>query len=157
MLITSPTLFICVPSVVVGAGELLEREARPLDDDVVDDRLEGGARARDVVLELVERVADGELRRDLRDGVAGGLDASALERDTRGFISMTWTRPSSGLDRELHVRAARLDADLGHDGARRVAQPLVLAVGQRHRRRDGDRVARVDAHRGRCSRSSRRR
>ncbi len=46
MLITSPTLFICVPSVVVGAGELLEREARPLHDDVVDDRLERGAGAR---------------------------------------------------------------------------------------------------------------
>jgi hypothetical protein len=29
---------------LVGAGELLEREARPLHDDVVDDRLEGGAR-----------------------------------------------------------------------------------------------------------------
>ena len=44
MLIASPTLFICVPSVVVGAGELLEGEPRPLRDDVVDGRLERGAR-----------------------------------------------------------------------------------------------------------------
>ena len=34
-----------------------------------------------------------------------------------------------------------------HDRARRVAQALVLLVGQRHRRRDGDRVAGVHAHR----------
>ena len=43
----------------VGARELLEREARRLDDDVVDRRLERGRRrARDVVRDLVERVAD---------------------------------------------------------------------------------------------------
>ena len=108
MLITSPTLFICVPSVGVGAGELLEREARPLDDDVVDDRLERGARARDVVLELVERVADRELRRDLRDRIAGRLRSRApSERDTRGFISMTWNAPGLRVDRELHVRRRR--------------------------------------------------
>jgi hypothetical protein len=40
------------------------------------------------------------------------LEASAEERDTRGFISMTIMRPSSGIDRELHVRAAGIDADL---------------------------------------------
>ena len=57
----------------VGAGELLEREARPLHDDVVDGRLERGARAGDVVRELVEREADGELGGDLRDRIAGRL------------------------------------------------------------------------------------
>ena len=51
----------------VGAGELLEGEARPLHHHVVDGGLEGGARAGDVVLELVEREADGELGGDLRD------------------------------------------------------------------------------------------
>src|SRR5262245_5021425 len=58
----------------VGARELLEREARDLDDDVVERRLEArGRRAREVVRDLVERVADGELRSDLRDRIAGGL------------------------------------------------------------------------------------
>jgi len=50
------------------------------------------------------------------------LLASAELRDTRGFISM-------------------------HDRDRGVAHALVLLVGQRHRRRDGDRVAGVHAHR----------
>ena len=71
----------------VGAGELLEGEARPLDDDVVDDRLERGARPRDVVLELVERVADGELRGDLRDGVARRLARERATSATRAGSS----------------------------------------------------------------------
>ena len=58
----------------VGARELLEREARRLHDDVVDRRLERGRRrAGDVVRDLVERVADGEAGRDLRDRVARRL------------------------------------------------------------------------------------
>jgi hypothetical protein len=67
--ITSPTDFIWVPS-SEGAGELLEGEARDLHDHVVDGRLEGRRRhAGDVVLDLVERVADGELaRRSSRSG-----------------------------------------------------------------------------------------
>ena len=58
----------------LGAGELLELPARDLDHDVVDGRLEAGGRhARDVVLDLVEAVADGQFRRDLGDREAGGL------------------------------------------------------------------------------------
>ncbi len=59
----------------LGAGELLEGEARDLGDDVVDRRLERGRRraAGDVVLDLVEGVADGEPRRDLGDREAGRL------------------------------------------------------------------------------------
>ena len=50
------------------ARELLEREARPLHDHVIECGLERrGCDARDVVLQLVERVADRELRGDLRD------------------------------------------------------------------------------------------
>jgi hypothetical protein len=53
---------------LVGIGELLEGEARDLDDAVVDRRLEARRRqAGDVVLQLVERVPDGEFRRDLGD------------------------------------------------------------------------------------------
>ena len=75
------------------------------------------------------------------------LDASADERDTRGFISMTSISPSRGIHRELDVAAAGVDADLANDRDRRVAHRLVLAIGERHRRRDGDRVAGVHAHR----------
>src|SRR3989337_4422129 len=59
------------PERLVGAGELLESEARELDDDVVERRLEArGRRPGEVVRDLVERVADGELCRYLADPVA---------------------------------------------------------------------------------------
>ncbi len=48
---------------------------------------------------------------------------------------------------ELDVAAARVDADLANDRDGRVAHHLILAIGERHRRRDGDRVAGVHAHR----------
>ncbi len=133
----------------VGARELLEREPRHLDHDVVQRRLERGRRlAGDVVGDLVERVADGQLGRDLGDREAGGLATPARdERDTRGFISITIIRPVRRVDRELDVAAAGVDADLAQHGDADVAHVLVLAVGERHGRRDGDRVAGVHAHR----------
>ena len=132
----------------VGAGELLEREARRLDDDVVDRRLEGGRRrAGDVVRDLVERVADREPRRDLRDRVAGRLRGERrAARDARVHLDHD-ELAGLAVQRELHVRAAGLDADDADHRGGRVAQRLVLAVGQRHRRRDADRVAGVHAHR----------
>src|SRR5439155_6311118 len=52
--------------VYVRARELLEGEARPLDDDVVERRLEARRRRPgQVVRDLVERVTHRELRRDL--------------------------------------------------------------------------------------------
>ena len=53
---------------------------------------------------------------------------------------------SLGVGGELHVGAAALDADLAENGHRRVAQALVLLVGERLLRRDGDGVAGVHAH-----------
>ena len=53
-------------------AELLEGEARNLDHDVIDGRLERGRRlACDVIGNLVERESGGELRRKLGDGKAG--------------------------------------------------------------------------------------
>ncbi len=60
---------------------------------------------------------------------------------------MTTMRPLCGIDGELNVRAAGLDADLANDGDGGVAHRLILAVGQRLRRSDGDGVAGVHAHR----------
>ena len=75
------------------------------------------------------------------------FDASADERDTRGFISMTSRRPSLGIDANCTFEPPVLDADLAQHRDRRVAHALVFLVGQRLRRRDGDRVAGVHAHR----------
>src|SRR5712691_6886604 len=52
------------------ARELLEREAGELDHDIVECRLEArGRRSCEVVRDLVQRVADGQLRRDLGDQI----------------------------------------------------------------------------------------
>ena len=75
------------------------------------------------------------------------FEASADERDTRGFISMTMMRPVGRVDGELDVAAAGVDADGADDVDADVAQLLVLAVGEGERGCDGDRVAGVDADR----------
>ena len=75
------------------------------------------------------------------------FDASADDRDTRGFISMTTCRPVVRVEGELDVGAAGLDADAADAGERGVAHLLVLDVGQRLGRGDRDRVAGVHAHR----------
>ena len=75
------------------------------------------------------------------------LDASALERLTRGFISMMHSRPFSGLtanwmfEPPVSTPISRMQAKL----ASRMMLPFL--VGQRLDRRDRDRVAGVDAHR----------
>ena len=132
----------------VGAGELLEREAGELDDDVVERRLEARRRRlRQVVRDLVERVADGELGGDLRDRVAGRLRGErGRARDARVHLDHA-DLAGLAVARELDVRAARLDADRADHRDRCVAELLVGLVGQRQLRRDGDRVAGVDAHR----------
>ncbi len=132
----------------VGAGKFLEREAWNLGDHVIDGGLERCRRAAagDLVLEFIERVAHGELGGDLGDRKARGLG-----RERRGArharIHFDHQHPAVvRIDRELHVGAAGIDADLAQHRNRRIAQSLVLAVGQRLRRRHRDRVARVHAH-----------
>ena len=131
----------------VGARELLEREAGRLHDDVVDRRLERGRRrARDVVRDLVERVADGECASPPSRSGSPSPSTRAPSCATPAGSSRSRRARPCRVERELHVRAAGL-----HSHSRMTAAPrraaLVLAVGERHRRRDGDRVAGVDAHR----------
>ncbi|KAF5028300.1 hypothetical protein DSECCO2_660530 [anaerobic digester metagenome] len=133
--------------VILGTGELLEGETRDLDHAVVDGGLEGGhGFARDVVGDLVEGVAHGQLGRDLGDGETRGLARQGggprharVHLDDHHFAVF-------GIDRELDVGAAGLDADLAHDGQRGVAHLLVFFVGKRLDRRDRGRVAGVHAH-----------
>src|SRR5690606_25809475 len=87
------------------AGEFFEGEARDLGDDVVDGRLEGGGggAAGDVVLQLVQRVADRELGRDPGDREAGGLGGErGGARDAR--VHLDDDEAAVGrVDGELHV------------------------------------------------------
>ena len=97
--------------------------------------------------DLVERVADRQLGGDLGDREAGRLRGQR-RRARHARIHLDDDQPAVGrIDRELHVRAAGLDADLAQHRDRGVAHDLVFLVGQRQRRRDGDRIAGVHAHR----------
>ena len=132
----------------LGAGEFLEGEPRHLGDDVVDRRLEGGRRhPGDVVLQLVQAVADRQLGRDLRDRESGGLGGQGRGARDAGIHLDDHHPPGLGMDRELDIGAAGVDADLAQACDRGVAQPLVFLVGQGQGRRDRDRIAGVDAHR----------
>ena len=144
----SPTDFICVVRIGSASGNFSNAQRGTLVHDVVDRRLEAGrGLAGDVVADLVEPVADGELGGDLGDREAGRLGGQgARAADPR--VHLDDDHPAGlGIDGELDVRAAGLDADLADDGDRGVAHPLVFLVGQRLGRGDGDAVAGVDAHR----------
>ncbi len=134
---------------VRGAGEFLERKARNLGDDVVDGRLERGRRrtAGDVVGDFIERVADRELGRDLGDRKSRGLRGQR-GRTRHARIHLDHDHAAVGrIEAELHVGAAGLHPDLAQHRDRGVAHDLVFLVGERQRRRDGDGIAGVHAHR----------
>ena len=132
----------------VGSRELLEGEARDLDDHVVERRLERGrGRARDVVRDLVEGVAGGEARGDLRDREARRLRGQrGRTRHARVHLDDD-DAARLGVNRELDVTAAGVHAHGADDGDTDVAQTLHLAVGEGQRRSDRDRVTRVHADR----------
>src|SRR6516162_8343530 len=74
------------------------------------------------------------------------LEASADDRDTRGFISMTTMRPVFGLTANW-----MLQPPVSTPTARMIliatSRMCWYSVGERHRGGDGDRVAGVHAHR----------
>jgi hypothetical protein len=132
----------------LGLGELLEVEPRRLHRDVVERGLERRGRlAGDVVRELVERVAHGEQRGELRDRKAGRLRGERRRARDAGVHLDHAQLAGLRVHRELDVRAARRDPDRPRGRERGVAEALVEGVGQRLLRRDRPRVAGVDAHR----------
>ena len=154
----SPTARISAPSARLGQRELLEVEPRRLDRDVVERRLERGRRlAGDVVRQLVEREADREQRRELRDREAGRLRRERRRaRDARVHLDHA-ELVRLRVHRELHVRAAGRDAR----PRARSRTPPRAAAGRRGRAASA--AARSSTSRrcarpsGRGSRSSRRR
>ncbi len=133
----------------VGLGEFLEGKARHLGHDVVDGRLERSRRATtsDVVLQFVEGVTNGQLGGDLGDREACGLGRQ--RRGTRHPRVHLDHHHAAGIwtNAELHVGATSFHADLAQHRQRGITQDLVFLVSQGLRRRDGDRVAGVHAHR----------
>ena len=147
MAITSPVAFIWLPRRAVRARELVEREARQLDDDVVERRLErGDGRAGHHVRDLGQPAADRDLGGDPGDRVAGRLGGERRRaRDARVDLD-DGVLGRVGRQRELDVAAA-LDAERADDREGRAAQALVDGVGQGLDRGHDDRVAGVDAER----------
>ena len=132
----------------VGARELVEREARQLDDDVVEGGLERrDGRAGHDVRDLGEPAPDGDLRRDPGDRVAGRLRGErGRARLTRGLTSMTAYSVESGESANWTLQPPSTPS------ARMIASAALRSrwwtgVGQRLDRRDDDRVAGVDAER----------
>ena len=131
----------------VRALELLEGKARNLDHAVVNRGLEAGRSClRDVVGDLVQRVANGEKRRLLGDGEPGGLRRQRggaahagvhLDHDDAAVV---------GVHGKLHVGAAAGNAHALEHGQRVVAKALHLEVVERLAGRHRDGVAGVDAH-----------
>ncbi len=131
-----------------GARELLERPARNLGDDIIDRRFEAGrGLLRDVVGDLVERVADRELGGDLGDREAGGLRRKGRRAAHTRVHFDDDLAAGLRVDRPLDIRAAGLDADPSDTGERTVAHLLVLDISEGLGRSDGDGVAGVHTHR----------
>ena len=112
---------------------------RNLDNDVVEHRLERRRRLlRDVVRNFVQRVSDGEFRRDFCDRKTSGLRSQrGTARDARIHLDDDQVAVLR-VDGKLNVGTAGFDADLPDHRDRGIAHALVLAIGQRLSRRDGN-------------------
>ena len=132
----------------VGAGELLEREAGRLHDDIVQGRLEARRRfLGDVVDDLIEGVADRQFGGDLRDRETGGLGRQRTRPRHPGVHLDDDETAVDRIDGELDVASAGVDTDLAQNVDAEVTHCLVFAIREGHRGRHGDRVAGVHAHR----------
>ena len=140
--------FHCGSKFGFGTGEFLKREARDFRDDIVNCGFKaGGGDAGDVIVELVQRVADRQFGGDLGNRKPRRLGSqSGRPRHPRVHLDHDHAA-IFGVDRPLHIRAAGFDADLAQHGDRAVAHDLVFLVRQRQGRGDGDRIAGMHAHR----------
>ncbi len=131
----------------VGGDKFIERPARNLCNDIVQRRLEAGVRLLgNRVFQLIQRIADGNLRRHLRDRIAGRFGrqrgGTAHARVYLNDIVLEAVR----VERQLHVTSA-LDVKRADNFQRRGTQHLVFAVRNRLARRHYDTVACMDADR----------
>ncbi len=132
---------------ILRLRELLEGPAGDLHHAVIEGRLEGShGFPGDVIGELIEGIADGELGGDPGDGEARRLGGQGRGAGDAGIHFDDDHLPRVRTDGELDVRSARFHADFPHDGDGGVAHDLVLGIGEGLGRGHGDGVARVDPH-----------
>ncbi len=129
---------------VICSWELLKRETRNLNNHVVDGWLKRSRSGTgDVVLDLIQGVADSHLRSDLGNWVTSSL------RSQRRGTRHTWVHlnndDSAGLwvHRVLDVTATGVHTNFADYGNTDVAQLLVFAVSESQRWSNSDRVTGV--------------
>src|SRR5262245_54346799 len=131
----------------IGVRKFFECPFGNFDNDVIEHRLErGGSFLRDIVWDLVQRVADGQLRCNLCNGKTGSLRS---QRRTARHARVHFDDDEPAVLRihgKLDIRSAGLDTNLANNCDGGVAQPLVLAIGQSLRGGNGYRVAGMYTH-----------
>ena len=132
----------------ISGGKFFKRKTRNLGDDVIDAGFKASRRsaAGDVVAQFVERVADSQFGRDLGDRETRGLGGQG-RRTRNAWVHLDHHHAAvHRVDRELHIRATRINADFTQHSQGSIAQDLVFLVSQRLRRCHRDGVAGVHAH-----------
>ncbi|OSX78118.1 hypothetical protein BU14_0120s0001 [Porphyra umbilicalis] len=129
------------------ARKLVQVPPRHLDDHIVEGRLKAGRRfAGDQVAEDRQRAAERNLGRDKRERVARGLGRERRRPRQPRIDLNDAVLGRVRVERILHVALAN-NAEMPHRPHRRVAEHIVVRVGERLRRRHNHRVARVHAER----------
>ena len=130
----------------LAVDELVEGPLGHLSHNVVDGRLEAGAGlAGEGVHDLIQRVADGDLRRALGDGIARGLGGQGGGATHAGIDLDDRILEGVGVQGELAVAAA-FHLQGGDDVQGGPAEHLILLVGQGQRRSHHDGVAGMHAY-----------
>ena len=133
----------------VGSREFFESETGNLGDHVIDTGLETGrcGTTGNFVAQLIECVTHSQFGSHL-----GNRETSGFGRQSRRTRN-TWIHLNDHhaavlrIDRELHVRATRVDANFTQHSQAGVSHDLVFFVGEGLSRRNCDGVAGVHTHR----------
>ena len=116
------------PEKMLRRPELVEGESRHLYDTVVQGRLKGGvAHSRDLISDLIQRVAERELRRYPRDGIARRLRGERRGTGDAGIDLDHKVAKALRIQGELDIAAAR-DSKLCDDAEGGAPQKLVFPV-----------------------------
>ena len=129
-----------------GVGKLIEGPLGHLHHNVVQRGLKAGTGlAGDVVFDLVQRVAQGDLGGDLGNRIAGGLGCQSGGTADAGIHLNDRIFKAVRVQRQLHVAAAH-DAQMSDDVQRGLPQHLELLVRQGLGGSHHDGITGVDAH-----------
>ena len=132
----------------LGHAKLLKGESRHFGDDIVDGRLETRrCRSRNIVSQFVQGITDGEQSGDLRNRIPCRFTCERELRLTRGFISITTTRPVFGRTRRIEHCYHRCPPQSLESQPAKHLGAFELAVGECQGWCDRYGVPSMDAHR----------